>query len=376
MRSLVVALRLVRQLVRDRRTLAMLFVAPVVILLLMQAVFASPTLTLRFDEVNVPTQVVQALQGLPNTAVKSVSAATATADLVNGRADAELSFDAGSQTFKVTVEGSQPTITAQTLNKMRELQALLGKQTSAPSPTATTPGTGTAAGTAAGTTPGTTTAAAAATATVHVNYLHGGSEFTTLDYFAPVLIGFFIFLFVFILSGVSFLRERTTGTLERALVTPLTRAEMVVGYLFGFGGFAVLQTLVIQSVAVYGLKVTHVGSLWVVTLFNLLLAIVALSLGMLLSAFARTELQMLQFIPLVIVPQIFLSGIFELRGMPQWLLVLSKLFPLTYAANALRGVMIRGDSITLVWPDAVALAAYAALFLLLTVVALRKYRGS
>lgn len=366
MRSLVVALRLVRQLVRDRRTLAMLFVAPVVILLLMQAVFASPTLTLRFDEVNVPTQVVQALQGLPNTAVKSVSAATATADLVNGRTDAELSFDAGSQTFKVTVEGSQPTITAQTLNKMRELQALLGKQTSAPSPTATTPGTGT----------GTGTAMAAATATVHVNYLHGGSEFTTLDYFAPVLIGFFIFLFVFILSGVSFLRERTTGTLERALVTPLTRAEMVVGYLFGFGGFAVLQTLVIQSVAVYGLKVTHVGSLWVVTLFNLLLAIVALSLGMLLSAFARTELQMLQFIPLVIVPQIFLSGIFELRGMPQWLLVLSKLFPLTYAANALRGVMIRGDSITLVWPDAVALAAYAALFLLLTVVALRKYRGS
>ena len=372
MRVLVVAVRLVRQLVRDRRTLAMLFVAPVVILLLMQAVFATPTLTLRFDEVNVPAPVVQALKGLSNTTVQSVSAGTAAADLQNGRADALLTFDAGSHALKLTVEGSQPTITAQTLNKMRELQAQLAKQASAQAGAQTSVGNATETGTA---TIGLPTAPSAAL-TVAVGYLHGGSTFTTIDYFAPVLIGFFIFLFVFILSGVSFLRERTTGTLERALVTPLTRMEMVAGYLLGFGGFAVLQTLVIQSVAVYGLKVTHVGSLWVVTLFNLLLAIVALSLGMLLSAFSRTELQMLQFIPLVIVPQIFLSGIFELRGMPQWLLALSKVFPLTYAANALRGVMIRGDSFGQVWPDAVALAAYAALFLVLTVVALRKYRSS
>lgn len=369
MRSWVVSVRLVRQLVRDRRTLAMLFLAPVVILLLMSVVFSNSQTTIRVAAVNLPAAEIRVLRAVPNVDVEVISKASADERLSTNQVDAVLERSAQDAPGKVslagqgqaqtgvavvlTVEGSRPSVTAQTLARIKVFQAQLAKEQGAVN----------AARQNGMEVPG---------LSVQVRYLHGGADLTTLDYFAPVLIGFFIFLFVFILSGVSFLRERTTGTLERALATPLRRGEMVLGYLVGFGGFAVMQTLVIEMIAIYGLRVTHAGSLWLVTLLNLLLAVVALSLGMLLSAFARTELQMLQFIPLVIVPQVFLSGIFDLRGMPQWVQLLSKVFPLTYGATALRDVMIRGAGMAGVWQNALALAGYAACFLLITGLALKK----
>ena len=130
--------------------------------------------------------------------------------------------------------------------------------------------------------------------------------------------GFFVFLFVFLISGIALLRERTTGTLERVLSTSIRRSEIVLGYLIGYGIFAIIQTLIIVLFSIYLLNINLAGSLWYVILINICLAITALSMGIFISTFANSEFQMIQFIPLV-VPQVFFSGIFPLENMPDWL---------------------------------------------------------
>jgi ABC-2 type transport system permease protein len=209
---------------------------------------------------------------------------------------------------------------------------------------------------------------------VRVEYLNGSAETTGFDDIAPLLMGFFIFFFVFLLAGVAFLRERNSGTLERLLASPVRRRQIVLGYFFGSGRVVFLQTLTIQLFVTHVLDVPLKGDFWLVTLPNLLLAAGSLSLGTLLSAFARNELQMFQFIPLVIVPQVLFCGLFSLRGAPDWVVWLSKVFPLTYAADALSNVALRGFGLSTVLPDLCMLTGYVLLFLLLNTLALKNYR--
>ena len=194
------------------------------------------------------------------------------------------------------------------------------------------------------------------------------------DSIAPMMMGVFIFFFVFLLAGISFLRERISGTLERLMATPIKRWEIVMGYFLGFGVFVMIQTLLIQVFMIYGLGITIKGSPYVVLLINILLAAGSLSLGNLLSTFAKNEFQLIQFVPIVIVPQIMFCGIFSLREAPIWVQGLSKVFTLTYAADALAGVVFRGDTISNVGLDILILAGYAVLFIVLNTLALKKYR--
>lgn len=158
---------------------------------------------------------------------------------------------------------------------------------------------------------------------------------------SPILVGFFVFFFVFLISGIGLLRERTTGTLERLLSTPIRRGEVLTGYLAGYGIFAVIQTVIVVVYAVNVLDIPLAGSIWNVLLVNLLVALVALSIGILLSTFASSEFQMVQFIPVVVIPQVFFAGILPLDGMADWLQALAVVMPLYYAGDALTGVMYR-----------------------------------
>lgn len=139
-----------------------------------------------------------------------------------------------------------------------------------------------------------------------------------------------------------FLKERMTGTLERMLITPSKRYEIVLGYVCGFGLLAIIQSIAIVLYAVYVLKLAPPESIIKVIIINITIALVALSLGLLLSAFAKSEFQMMQFIPVVIVPQIFLSGIFPLDTLARWIQWLAYLTPLYYAGDALKAVMYKG----------------------------------
>src|SRR5690606_31865775 len=131
----------------------------------------------------------------------------------------------------------------------------------------------------------------------NINYLHGSADMTAFDNFGPVLIGVFSFFFVFLIAGISFLRESTRGTLERLLASPLRRYEIVSGYIFGFGIFTLAQAGLIAWFSIKVLGMLMVGSFWFVLLVTFMLSLVALTIGILISTFANNEFQVIQFIP-------------------------------------------------------------------------------
>ena len=181
---------------------------------------------------------------------------------------------------------------------------------------------------------------------VQVSYLHGGAGLDTLDYFGAAFIGLVVFFLVFVITSVSFLRERSQGTLERLMASPLRRGEIVLGYMAGFAAVAVVQGIVVLLFCLYVLRVHNEGSVLLIFLFEALLIVGAVNLGIFVSAFARTEFQAVQFIPIVLLPQVLLSGvIFPVATEPRLLQYLSNALPLTYAVYGLRDVMLKGDGV-------------------------------
>lgn len=205
------------------------------------------------------------------------------------------------------------------------------------------------------------------------NYF-GDNDMSTIDYIGPLLIGLFIFFFVFLISGVSFLRERTTGTLERLLATPIKRYEIVFGYLIGFGIFTIVQSALISAFSIGILKIYNGGSIGLILLISTVIALCALSFGMFVSSYAHNELQVMQFIPIVIVPQVFFCGLFSIRNMAEPLQILSKCMPLTYASDALRGVMTCGYNLQQISNDLLVLIGFTVVFAILNIMTLKKHR--
>ncbi len=182
-----------------------------------------------------------------------------------------------------------------------------------------------------------------------------------LDFAAPAIMSIFALLFAFILTGVSFLRERVSGTLERLLATPVGRADVLVGYLMGFLGFALLQATIVLAFTVYVLDVTYRSSFWEVLLFLSVLTVTGVSLGIFLSIFARNEFQIMQFMPLFLSPQIFLSGVFlPVEEMPGYLQAIAAVMPLRYAIDGMRALMLQGAGLVDVSKELAVLLAIAA----------------
>ncbi len=204
-------------------------------------------------------------------------------------------------------------------------------------------------------------------------YLYGGPQYTFNDSIAPVFIGIFSFFFVFLLTSVAFLRERSQGTIERVMVSPLTRTELVTGYIFGFALFALVQSLMILLFVVFALRVHYSGNLALVFLVTALLTIGSVNLGIFLSGFAQNEFQIVQFIPLVLGIQVFLSGVFwPVAQLPAALQPISYILPLTYANDALRGVMLKGNGFGDIAGELTALLVFALLMVFLSALSIRR----
>jgi ABC-2 type transport system permease protein len=226
--------------------------------------------------------------------------------------------------------------------------------------------------------------------TIERETVYGSPDATQLDSLAPVVVGFFAYFFVFLLTGISFLRERIGGTLERLLATPVSQAEIVLGYSLGFGFFATLQVAIVLAfvlgrlgipalgpIAAFaiGLGVPTAGNPLIAYLLVLVLGLGAVSLGIFLSTFARTELQVIQFIPIVIVPQGLLGGFFWPIGqLPSLLQPVARILPVTYAIDGLRQVMIAGADLSSpqVLLDLVVLIGIAAVFMALAAATIRR----
>ncbi len=363
-RMLILARRVIFQMLADPRTLALIVIVPIVLLTV-------AGILIRVEPGNIVVGIVNEDEGLANLQLGErltetlqemdtfdtveITAEQAQQRLEAGKVDAVITLPADftqqvaqtqTLTLQVTYEGSNPTIAKRlgTMFEQATAQALAGvaleNQTESP---------------------------IELTTQIESDYLYGGAEYDTLDYTAPALIGVFVFLFVFILTSISFLRERQNGTLERLQATPIRPHEIIIGYMLGFLVFALLQGLITLLYTVFVLDIHYAGNLLNVFVVEFLLAVTSVNLGIFFSTFARNEFQVLQFIPLVVVTQVFLGGVlWEIEDMPAWLQPIAQLMPLTHGNKALREIMIKDANLLSVAGSLAALVAIWAVVTLLS----------
>jgi ABC-2 type transport system permease protein len=204
-----------------------------------------------------------------------------------------------------------------------------------------------------------------------VHYVYGYEDMATFDNIGNVMVGILIFFFVFLVAGISFLQERTSGTLEKLLSTPVKRWEIVCGYVAGFGVLAIIQSIIISLYVVFVLGVMMVGSFFLVLVITFCTAMMALTLGLLLSTAADNEFQMVQFIPLVIIPQVFFSGLFQLT--PLWATV-GKFMPLYYTVDALKKVMLKDFGLFDIFNNILLMMCLSLIFMFANTFLLKRYR--
>jgi len=209
---------------------------------------------------------------------------------------------------------------------------------------------------------------------LEITFVVGSTDETMFDSLDYVFLGVISFFLIFIVSGMALVRERSAGTLERMLMTPVTRGGVVAGYTLGFGLFAVIQAVILVLFSLYVLGAHTQGSAVWVILIMLMLAITAVSFGQLISIFANTEFQVVQLIPIAIIPQIFFSGLIPLDTIPYGLGNLGYAMPVFYGCTAIKEVMRFGGGINTIWPYLLALLGYIAVLSILNITALKKYR--
>jgi ABC-2 type transport system permease protein len=200
-----------------------------------------------------------------------------------------------------------------------------------------------------------------------------GENAEFIDFFVPGIVAFAIFLLTTLLTLLSFVGERTSGTLNRLLVSPVRKSEIVAGYAMAFSVVGMIQAAILLIVGTLVFKITIVGNPFIAFLIVALLAVVSVSLGILLSSAAKREAQAVQFIPLIILPTFLLAGIFwPVEAIPSFIRPLSYLIPPFYAVEALRSVLLRGWGLGGIWLEIVVLLAFAIVFLTASVRSLRR----
>ena len=166
--------------------------------------------------------------------------------------------------------------------------------------------------------------------------LSGGLRFDALG---PPLLALIPFIVMFLVTSVTTLRERTSGTLERLLAMPMGKGDFLLGYALSFGLMAAVQSVLAVVVCVWLLGMGVAGPVWMLVVVAVLDAVLGTALGLFVSAFARTEFQAVQFMPAVVIPQILLCGLFIPRDqMPMVLGAISDVLPLSYAVDAMQAV--------------------------------------
>ena len=358
MRTLAIAKKVIKELLRDKRTLAMMFVAPVFIMWLMNLMFsASTAVNVKLATQDLPTSLVTKMDNLDHVSVKTYNDLNqAKKDLDDEKVDAVVSYKNGE--YQVDYANTDASKTAMTRQVLRTSIASEGSNQLMARVKQALPQLN----------------LEAKTPEIKEFYQYGDEHTSFFTSMIPVLIGFVVFFFVFLISGMALLKERTSGTLERLLATPVKRSEIVYGYMLSYGLIAILQTAVVVLAAIWLLDVEVVGNLFHVIIVNVVLALVALAFGILLSTLAKSEFQMMQFIPLVIMPQLFFSGIIPLSSMGDWAQTVGKFLPLTYSGDAMSQIILYGRSIGDVMPNIGVLLIFLVILTILNIVGLRRYR--
>lgn len=193
------------------------------------------------------------------------------------------------------------------------------------------------------------------------------------DIIGPALVGVFPFTVMFLVASITTLRERITGTLERLLAMPIGKFDIIFGYAIAFGLFGLVQSLITSSVAVYLLGLDIQSPQWFMIFVAVLDTFLGVALGLMVSAFARTEFQAVQFMPILIFPQFIVCGLFvPLDKLPDLLESIAHWLPLTYAVDALNGVTKYADISSDMWNDTWVMLAFSVGALLIAGLTLRR----
>jgi ABC-2 type transport system permease protein len=193
------------------------------------------------------------------------------------------------------------------------------------------------------------------------------------DRIGAALLGVFPFVVMFLLTSVTTLRERSSGTLERLLTMPLGRLDFIVGYALAFGLLATVQALIAAGLALGVLGLDVAGPAWLVVLTAVLVAVLGSVLGLFVSAFATTEFQAVQFMPAVVLPQFLLSGLLVPRDSLGTVLgAISDVLPLSYAVDIMRHVTVSAEVGGDVLRNALIIVGFSLLAVVLGAATLRR----
>jgi ABC-2 type transport system permease protein len=197
-------------------------------------------------------------------------------------------------------------------------------------------------------------------------------EDVVFNRFGPPLLAMFPFIVMFLVTSVTTLRERSSGTLERLLTMPTGKADFLVGYALAFGAVALAQALIAVGLTVGLLGLDVSGPVWMLAVIAVLDAVLGTALGLFVSAFAQTEFQAVQFMPAVVLPQVLLCGLFVTRdALPPVLEAVSNVLPLSYAVDAMQRVTL-DSGVSSEVRDLLVIAAFAVGALALGAATLRR----
>lgn len=336
MKTIDIIKRIIRQTVNDKRSLGLILIVPIFLFTLIFFLLGDSDYKATIAESGMPAPMVEKLKDQDIT-VESMEISEGKEEVKDKKIDALLYKD-GSETV-LLMEQSEAVksgvIQKAIQNAMKELNPAGAMRT---------------------------------------EFIYGKSDENMFNSLGYVMLGIISFFLIFIIAGISFVRERTNQTMERLMITPVKRWQVVLGYTIGFGIFAMLQSVILLCYVKWVLRMTITGSMVAAGLIMILMAMTAVCIGAFCSIFANNEFQMMQFIPVVVIPQIFFSGLISLDTLPYHLGMVAKILPVYYACNALQKITIKGADLAGVIADMTALFIFILVFFILNIFALKKYR--
>lgn len=328
--------RIVKQTVNDRRSLALILIAPLFIFTLIYLLLGDSDYHATIAEAGLPPMMIEKIEAQDIT-VESMSREDGTQAVKDKDKDALLYMEGKDIVLLFESNDAIKTgiVTKAVSNAAKEMSTAGGLTT---------------------------------------KFIYGKSGDNMFNSMGYIMLGVISFFLIFLLAGVSFVRERTVQTMERLMTTPVKRWQVVLGYTLGFGVFAMLQSIILLCFVKWVLGMSFAGSLVDASIIMILLSMSAVCIGAFCSIYANNEFQMMQFIPLIVIPQIFFSGLISLDTLPYHLGYLAKIMPVYYACDALNLVIIKGQGLGDAAIQVLALLTFILLFFILNTIALKRYR--
>jgi len=300
-------IRIIKQLLNDKWTIVLIFIAPLLVMLLVWLILGGGNYKSNIGVFGLSSLMLNNLQKANINVITIDSTDNIDTLLITGKVDAVLYNQENIMTFKLLeADPKHFRILKEINNSLAFLPAI--------------PGMG----------------------KFKIEFVYSSLNENIFNSLAYVFLGVVIFFFSFLFSGVSFVRERLNQTLERLLITPVKPYQIVGGYILGYGIISIIQGIIIVLFAVYILNVPIYGSIFLCILIIALLAFSAVAIGNTVSTFTNSELQIMQLTPLILIPQIFFTGLIPLETIPSYVSPIRYIMPLYYVCEPLKRVIRQG----------------------------------